>query len=103
MTLLAILFLGWPSAILGFAFLVAGIVNRMPAFALTGAVIAGGFCLYLAMNPLPFRLVGLLALLCNGASAVTVVRKAPRLVSFALMLPFVSAASYLVFAIRSAS
>ena len=103
MTALAILFFGWPGAILGLVLLLAGIVTRISALAICGAVVAAGFCLYLSMNPFPFRLVGLIALTCNVASAATVVRKAPRLASFALLLPFVAAASYLVVALRSAS
>ena len=103
MTALAIVAFGWPAAILGLALLVAGIATRIPALAICGAVVAAGFCLYLSMNPFPFRLVGLLALAGNAASAATVVRRAPRVASLALLLPFVGAASYLVFAFRSAS
>ena len=93
-------FLGWPSAFGGAVFLFLGIIFKRPSVAALGAVLSAGFCLYLAMNPLPFRLLGLLALACNIAS-VFAIRRRNRLVALGLLLPFLLVSTYLVYAIRS--
>lgn len=61
---------------------------------------SAGFCLYLAMNPFPFRLLGLLALAGNIASVVALQRRT-RLLALGLVLPFLLVSTYLVYAIRS--
>ena len=64
------------------------------------AGLSAGFCLYIAMNPLPFRLFGPLALAGNIASVFAIQRRT-RLLALGLVLPFLLVSTYLVYAIRS--
>jgi len=89
------LLLGWPSAIAGAMFLVAGLVARRPGLSLFGAVAATGFCVYLGMNPPPIRWLGLLALVSNFASAFAV-RKNGRALGLLTLTPFLFAVGYLL-------
>lgn len=91
---------GWPSAFGGAIFLVLGIVLRKAWVAGIGALLSAGFCAYIGMNPLPFRLLGPLAFAANVLSAVAVWRRA-SLLACAFLLPFIAVSSYLVYAIRS--
>lgn len=90
---------GWPSALGGALLLVLGVALGRAWLATFGAVLAAGFCAYLAMNPLPFRLIGLLALACNVACVFAVRRQAPW-TARALLLPFLVVLAYLAHAMR---
>src|SRR5262245_27428790 len=91
---------GWPSAILGIALLVLGIVWRHPWVSAAGALASAGFCSYVALNPFPARLFGLAALACNILSVVAVRREAtwPAAV---LLLPFLLIIVWLAHAVLS--
>lgn len=88
---------GWPSALCGIALLILGIAWRNAWVAWVGAAVSAGFCAYVAMNPPPFRVIGLVALACNGLCAVAVARRAV-LPAVALLLPFVLAICLLFYA-----
>ena len=98
MQAIAIIVLGWPGAIVGTGLIAAGIFLRKSQLSFLGAVIAAGFCLYIAMNPAPFSWLGLLALLCNFLSAVAVRRQATAAAT-ALAIPFLALAIYLAYAV----
>ncbi|MGI9263489.1 MAG: hypothetical protein ACR2QU_01085 [Gammaproteobacteria bacterium] len=98
MQAIAIIVLGWPGAILGTLLIAAGIFLKKSQLSFLGAVIAAGFCLYIAMNPAPFSWIGLLALLCNFLSAVAVWRQATA-VAAALAIPFIALEIYLAYAV----
>jgi hypothetical protein len=66
---------GWPSLIVGSILVVVGVALRRAAITAAGALIAVGFLAYLAMNPYPTRLFGLLALTANAAAALAVWRR----------------------------
>ena len=79
MTLLAIIIFGWPGAIIGFAFLCAGIVLKKKKYRIAGAIIAMGFCLFTSLYPPPVRWIGLssilgiwISALCKGKHPVVV-------------------------------
>lgn len=91
---------GWPSAFIGLALLVVGIVVRKTWVVGLGALVAAGFCVYLAMNPMPFRLLGLFAIASNGCAAIAVQRRRLLLASTCL-LPFLAVSAYLVVAVRN--
>jgi len=98
MQAIAIIIFGWPGAIVGTVLMATGIVLSKPGLSFSGAVIATGFCLYIAMNPPPFRWIGLLALLCNFLSAVAVRRQATAAAT-TLVIPFLLMESYLAYAV----
>jgi hypothetical protein len=98
MQAIAIIVLGWPGAIVGTVLIAAGIFLRKPQLSFLGAVIAAGFCLYIAMNPAPFSWLGLLALLCNFLSAVAVRRQATAAAT-TLAVPFLALEIYLAYAV----
>lgn len=85
---------GWPSLIVGSILVVAGVALRRTAIAAVGALVASGFFAYLAMNPPPTRLFGLLALAGNAAAAIAVGRRRIRLAWLSL-LPLAAAWGWL--------
>ena len=91
---------GWPSALGGLSLLALGIAFRQPWISALGALFSVGLCVYVSMNPLPFRIIGPLVLASNVASAV-VLKKKGRLAAGVLLLPFSLFLAYMVYAIRS--
>ena len=86
--------LGWPSALGGMIALALGALLRKPRLAAVGALLAAGFSVYVGLNPMPFRILGPLALLANAGSAVAVFRGRTRL-ALALLLPLLGIVVYL--------
>jgi len=70
MTLILIILLGWPSAIIGILFIGAGIYLKNQKFRIAGAIISMGFCLYASMYPPPVRWMGLASIAGNWISAM---------------------------------
>lgn len=89
---------GWPSAVLGGILLVAGIVRRSTKFSIAGAVVSAGFCVYISMNPAPFRWLGLLALSANFLSAFAVRKHAYAFAAISTM-PFFLISLFLAYAV----
>lgn len=87
---------GWPSLILGSILVVAGVAFRRAAIAAVGALAGSGFLAYLAMNPFPARLFGLLALAGNAAAAFALSRRKTRFAWLSL-LPLVAVWAWLVY------
>ena len=90
---------GWPSAFGGAILLIAGIVLRNVWVAALGALLSAGFCVYIGMNPFPFRLMGPIAFASSVLSVVAVQRRA-TLSACAFLLPFLAISGYLAYAIR---
>jgi len=90
---------GWPSAFAGLVLLVLGIALRRAWLVGVGALVSAGFCAYLAMNPLPFRLLGLLAIAGN-VLAVLAVHRRRLLLSCLALLPFLFVSCYLIYRMR---
>lgn len=89
---------GWPSAILGGILLLVGIFRRNAMLSIAGAVVAAGFCLYISLNPAPFRWLGLVAVTGNFMSAIAVRRNATVLATLSI-IPFFLVAVYLAYAV----
>lgn len=93
--------LGWPSALVGGALLVAGGLSGKRLLAGLGALSSLGFCLYVSMNPMPLRLAGVLALVCNVAF-VLAVRRGLHPTAFLWLVPFFALAAFAAQAALSA-
>jgi hypothetical protein len=93
-----VVFFGWPAAIVGSILIITGISLGKHHLCFLGAVVSAGFCVYISMNPMPFRVLGLLALLSNFACALAVQRSARRLASV-LTLPYLVVGGYLAYAV----
>lgn len=91
---------GWPSAFGGAALLVLGLITRRSWFAGAGAIVSAGFCLYLAMNPFPSRVLGLVALAGN-VSCPFAIRRGRLLRAALLVLPFFATAAVLLYALAN--
>ncbi|MDG2176652.1 MAG: hypothetical protein P8M72_11060 [Gammaproteobacteria bacterium] len=63
MTIIGIIFLGWPSALIGFAILCVGIALKNKKYRIAGAIIAMGFCLFTSLYPPPIRWLSLTSIL----------------------------------------
>jgi len=85
--------LGWPSALVGGALLVAGGLSGKSWLAGLGALISVGFCLYVSMNPMPFRFSGIVALACNAGFAFAV-RRGTHPAAFLWLVPFLALAGF---------
>jgi hypothetical protein len=75
---------GWPAATIGGFLLVFGIIRQKAWLCVAGAILAAGFCTYMALNPPPARWIGLFALAGNFVCAVAVRRRAIKLAAFSL-------------------
>ncbi|MFN7941617.1 MAG: hypothetical protein U0X73_08440 [Thermoanaerobaculia bacterium] len=95
-----ILVFGWPSAIAGFVLLAVGSAARKSWLSGLGAAVSTGFCFYLAMNPAPAGVLGLLAIGGNACAVLAAHRRRSLLAAICL-IPFLVASSYLVAAIRA--
>lgn len=95
---IAIILFGWPAAIAGTVLIAAGIWRQKARMALVGAFLAAGFCLYVAINPAPFRQVGLVALVSNFLSAYAVRRRTTE-TAVVFALPFLALELYLAWAV----
>jgi hypothetical protein len=87
---------GWPSLIVGSILVVVGVALRRAAITAAGALIAVGFLAYLAMNPSPTRLFGLLTLAGN-ALAVLAVWRQKTVLAWLSLLPLASVWAGLVY------
>ena len=95
---IAIILLGWPSAVVGTALLLAGVVSHKVWLTALGALAATGFCAYIASYPPPGRWLGLTALAANWLVVLAVWRRAVTWAG-AAMLPIlltVSVVGYVV-------
>jgi len=90
---------GWPSALIGGVLLALGVSFRRAWLAAAGALVSAGFCIYVGLNPLPFRVLGPGVLLANVLAAV-VLRKEGRLVATVLLLPYSLLLIYFAVAVR---
>ena len=98
MTVLAIILLGWPSAIVGTVLLIAGIASRTLWLSVLGALAATGFCAYIALSPPPGRWLGLAALVANWLVVIAVWRRAVAW-ACAAMLPLLLTVSVVGYAV----
>lgn len=88
MEFLAIVVLGWPSAVAGLACLISAIVLKNVRIGVVGAIVATGFCVYAMLYPPPLRWLGILALIGNYSGVFAIRRKyIPLAVAF--LSPFV--------------
>ncbi len=85
MTAFAIIVFGWPSAVVGAAVLVAGVVSRKRWLTALGALAASGFCLFVASYPPPARWLGLAAFAANWLAVLAVSRQAVAWAGVALV------------------
>jgi hypothetical protein len=84
--------LGWPAVIVSFLLTLLAIARSSSKFAVTGALFALPFMLYLFATP-RFRLVALAAFGSHLAAAYAL-RRRSRTVAFMLFLPFVCLAAF---------
>jgi hypothetical protein len=89
---------GWPSAVLGGILLITGIARRKTKLCVIGAAVSAGFCLYISLNPAPFRWLGLLAVSGNFLSAVAV-RKQSYALAAVSIIPFLLVVAFLACAV----
>ena len=89
---------GWPSAILGGTLLIVGVIRRSVKLAVIGAIVSAGFCVYISLNPAPFRWLGLLAISGNFLGPVMVRRNAHALAGISIT-PFVLVTLFLAYAV----
>jgi len=80
---------GWPAATIGGFLLVFGIIRQKAWLCVAGAILAAGFCMYVALNPPPARWIGLFALAGHLLCAFAVRRRATKLAAVSLT-PFVT-------------
>lgn len=92
--------LGWPSAPVGAGLLLLGGLTRKAWLAGLGALASAGFCLCLALYPLPFRLLAPLSLVCNLLFVVSV-RRGVRALSSLWLLPFLALIGNLAYLVQS--
>ncbi len=85
MTAFVIIVFGWPSAVVGAAVLVAGVVSRKRWLTALGALAASGFCLFVASYPPPARWLGLAAFAANWLAVLAVSRQAVAWAGVALV------------------
>lgn len=78
---------GWPSALGGGALLALGVSFRRAWLAAAGALLSAGFCVYVGLNPFPFRILGPGVLLANVLAAITL-RKEGRFLATVLLFPY---------------
>lgn len=95
---IAIILLGWPAAIAGSVLIASGILRHSARMTLAGAILAAGFILYIAINPPPFRQMGLVALVGNFLCAYAVKRRTMGTAVF-FALPFLVLEVYLAWAV----
>ena len=89
---------GWPSAVLGGVLLIAGVLRQNTKLSIVGALVSTGFCIYVSLNPAPFRWLGLLAVSGNFLSAFAV-RKHSYALAAISVIPFFLVALYLAVAV----
>jgi hypothetical protein len=92
-----VILFGWHSTLNGIVLLALGITLRNVWITSAGCALAAWLCIYVAMNPMPFRAIGLIALLCNIASAIAVARN-NRFIATLLLFPYVATIKYLLHA-----
>jgi hypothetical protein len=100
MTIIGIIFLGWPSALIGFAFLCVGIALKKKNYRIAGAIIAMGFCLFTSLYPPPIRWLSLASILGIWVSAFWK-GKYPVLVQVISITPMTTLIVWLGYAVLS--
>lgn len=102
-TILAIIFMGWPAILGSLMVSAAGVVRRRPALLVTGAVLCLGFAWYLGAWPMPvFKALGYSLPLLHLAGALAVHYR-HRWLPWLLLAPHGMIAVYLAIAVLASS